>query len=337
MSSLLPKKILIIQTAFIGDVILATGALERVHRTFPETRIDVLVRRGNESLFANHPFISKCWVWEKKERKFYHLWKLIQLIRAEKYDLLINLQRFFSSGLLTVFSGARETRGFSNNPLSFFFSKKYLHALGTKGQPGLHETERNHTLVDDLCGDEVCRPVLYPSAGDELAIVQYLEKPFITISPASVWYTKQVPAQVWIDFIRAAGNLRIYLLGGPGDELLCNSIIELCSTSRILSLAGKLSLLQSAALMKHAAMNYTNDSAPLHLCSAVNAPVTAVFCSTIDEFGFGPVSDQSYVVEVSPRPDCKPCGIHGFKACPLGHFNCGKINTADLLEKLSSN
>ncbi len=337
MSALLPRKILIIQTAFIGDVILATGVMERLHRTFPESQIDVLVRKGNESLLTHHPFISKCWVWEKKERKFYQLWKLSRLIRAEKYDLLVNLQRFFSSGLLTVLSGAKETRGYSNNPLSLFFSKKYLHALGSNGQPGPHEIERNHALIEDLCSGEVCRPVLYPSAGDELAIVQYLEKPFITISPASVWFTKQVPAQVWIDFIRELGKVRIYLLGGPGDELLCNSIIESCTASRMVNLAGKLTLLQSAALMKHAAMNYTNDSAPLHLCSAVNAPVTGVFCSTIEEFGFGPLSDQSYVVESSPRPDCKPCGIHGFKACPLGHFNCSKISTSDLLEKLPSN
>jgi heptosyltransferase-2 len=78
-------------------------------------------------------------------------------------------------------------------------------------------------------------------------------------------------------------------------------------------------------------MNYTNDSAPLHLCSAVNAPVRAVFCSTIPEFGFGPLSGNSGVVQSHLELPCKPCGNHGKSACPKGHFDCGKISLTDLL------
>jgi heptosyltransferase-2 len=98
-------------------------------------------------------------------------------------------------------------------------------------------------------------------------------------------------------------------------------------------LAGKLTLLQSAALIKHAVMNYTNDSAPLHLCSAMNAPATAVFCSTIPEFGFGPLSDSSRVVQTRMELPCKPCGNHGKTECPKGHFDCGNIDLNDLLPK----
>jgi heptosyltransferase-2 len=83
--------------------------------------------------------------------------------------------------------------------------------------------------------------------------------------------------------------------------------------------------------MKNAVMNYTNDSAPLHLCSAMNAPVTAVFCSTIPEFGFGPLSDNARVVQSRLELPCKPCGNHGKAACPKGHFNCGEIQLSDLM------
>ncbi len=69
-------------------------------------------------------------------------------------------------------------------------------------------------------------------------------------------------------------------------------------------------------------MNYVNDSAPLHLCSAMNAPTTAIFCSTVPEFGFGPLADVSRVVQTPEQLDCKPCNLHGRKACPLGHFRC---------------
>ena len=81
-------------------------------------------------------------------------------------------------------------------------------------------------------------------------------------------------------------------------------------------------LLQSAALMQGAIMNYVNDSAPLHLCSAMNAPTTAIFCSTTPAFGFGPLADNGRVVESREILTCKPCSLHGRPACPLTHFRC---------------
>lgn len=79
-------------------------------------------------------------------------------------------------------------------------------------------------------------------------------------------------------------------------------------------------------------MNYVNDSAPLHIASAMNAPITAVFCSTVPAFGFGPLSDHSKIIETKLMLDCRPCGLHGFKSCPKGHFKCAlSIEAKDLL------
>jgi len=69
-------------------------------------------------------------------------------------------------------------------------------------------------------------------------------------------------------------------------------------------------------------MNYVNDSAPLHLASAMDAPVTAFFCSTVPAFGFTPLSDRSAIAQIDYELDCRPCGLHGYKACPKGHFKC---------------
>ena len=69
----------------------------------------------------------------------------------------------------------------------------------------------------------------------------------------------------------------------------------------------------------------------MHLCSAMNANVTAVFCSTIPEFGFGPLATNSNVVQCRETLACKPCGLHGWKKCPEGHFKCGDINVGDLI------
>ena len=137
-----------------------------------------------------------------------------------------------------------------------------------------------------------------------------------------------------MEFLRVLpAEYTVYLLGGPADQELCRSIVS--ETGRGKDLSGQLSFLQSAALMKGAAMNYVNDSAPMHFASAVNAPVTAVYCSTIPGFGFGPLSDVKFMVEIKEPLDCRPCGLHGYKACPRGHFNCARhIQDRQLLQTL---
>lgn len=325
---------MVIQTAFIGDVILATGILEKLHQTFPDSQLDFLVRKGNESLLKDHPFVKKTLVWDKRENKWGNMFRLIRTIRSEKYDLVVNLQRYNSSAFITLRSGAKHTSGYASSFLSAFFDKRIEHKLGSAGNFGPHEIERNHQLIAHLCPGDAGRPALYPSKSDYDFIKSYSDEKYITISPASVWFTKQVPSTIWVDLIRSLNNQKIFLLGGPGDQTLCTEIISCCPNQNVISLAGKLSLLQSAALMKSAAMNYTNDSAPLHLCSAMNAPVTAVFCSTIPEFGFGPLSDISFIVQHQGVLECKPCGIHGYKECPKGHFKCGQIAIPDLLKSI---
>ena len=324
------KKFLVIQTAFIGDVILATAVPEHLHKHFPNAQVDMLVRAGNEALLTNHPFINNVLVWQKKSSKYRNLFFLIKTIRDEQYDGVINLQRYTASALITVLSGARKTSGFDSSALSVLFSHRVKHRLGERNDSDfLHEVDRCLQLTEPWLPLEKGRPALYPSAHDFSSVSSYTDKPFVTISPSSVWFTKQTPIDVWRQLIGACVDKQIFLLGGPGDISLCDSLAR--DFSHVQVLAGKLTLLQSAALMKKAVMNYTNDSAPLHLCSAMNAPVTAVFCSTIPEFGFGPLSDNARVVQSRLELPCKPCGNHGKAACPKGHFNCGEIQLSDLM------
>src|SRR5207249_4508884 len=112
------------QTAFIGDVVLATGLIEKLHQHLPDATIDFLVRKGNETLLTNHPLLREVLVWDKKKKKLSNLFTILKRIRQNKYDRVINVQRFAATGILTAFSGAKETIGFDKNPLSFLFSKK---------------------------------------------------------------------------------------------------------------------------------------------------------------------------------------------------------------------
>lgn len=319
-------KILVIQTAFTGDVILATPVVETLIKAYPEAAVDVLVRKGNESLLRNFPGLRGILIWDKSKRKLNNLLALLPIIRREKYDQVINLQRFASSGLLTVMSNAGETTGFDKNPLSRFFSRKIPHVI-LHGNT-LHEVDRNLQLISHLAQPESNRPVLYPDAADfNLAASYGKHHPYATFAPASVWFTKQFPKDQWIKLgksilEKSSKDARIFLVGGPSDFNLCEYIRREISDSRIITLAGSLSLLQTAALMKNAAMNYVNDSAPLHLASAMNAPVTAFYCSTVPWFGFGPLSEKSIIAETSEKLECRPCGLHGYRQCPKGHFKC---------------
>lgn len=328
------QKFLIIQTAFIGDVVLATPIIEKIHAFFPNAQIDFLLRKGNETLLTGHPYVHELLIWDKKKNKQRNLLQLIARIRKKNYDKVINVQRFFATGLITSFSGARERIGFDKNPLSFLFTKKIRHRI--TGKKSLHETVRNLSLIRDFTDDSVCKPVLYPAAADFESIQALVSAKFITVSPASVWFTKQYPALQWISFIkRIPLAYPVYLLGGPDDLALCQSIKDAIGSDKVKVLAGQLSFLQSAALMRNAMMNYVNDSAPMHFASAMNAPVTAVYCSTFPEFGFGPLSDIRHIVQIEEPLYCRPCGLHGYAACPQKHFRCAlDIRTEQLVGAL---
>jgi heptosyltransferase-2 len=318
------QKILVIQTAFIGDVVLATGLLEKLHAKFPGDAIDVLVRKGNESLFNEHPFINEVLVWDKKKSKYKNLIALIGRIRKTKYDRVINVQRFAATGMITALSKAKHTVGFDKNPFSFLFTDIIRHEITEQGKT-LHEIERNHALIASITDEKAARPKLYPSQKNMETVAHWKQKPYICIAPASVWFTKQFPADQWTTFIRSVSkDINVYLLGASGDFILCEKIRTDSENYSVTNLAGKLSFLESAALQKDAQMNYVNDSAPMHFASSVNANVAAVYCSTIPAFGFGPLSDNSHIIELQQPLECRPCGLHGRKECPLGHFHCAR-------------
>lgn len=308
--------VLIIQTAFIGDVILATSLVESIRTQLPDATIDFVVRKGNEGLLEGNPGLRTIYVLDKK-RKYASLMALTSAFRKIRYDWVINVQRFATTGLMTVLSGGHTTIGFSKNPFSFLFSHRIPHPIGA-----VHEVTRNLSLLAPLGIQSAAKPRLYPSPQQFDRVKPYQSEPYITISPTSVWFTKQWPADQWKALLQKVKGVNVHLLGAPNDYVVCEGIASAISHLTVSNLAGRLSLLESAALMKEARMNFVNDSAPLHLASAMNAPVTAVFCSTVPDFGFGPLSDQSVVVQTEEKLDCRPCGLHGYRQCPRGHFRC---------------
>ena len=318
------QKFLVIQTAFTGDVVLATALIEKLHTDFPSAQIDFLLRKGNEGLLHNHPFITNLLVWDKTQGKLRNLLKMGMRVRREKYTHVINIHRFASSGLITWMSGAPYRAGFDKNPLSFCYTRKVKHEISADYmEEPVHEVDRNQSLIQDITDTHPAMPCLYPTPADRQAIAQYTAQPYICIAPSSVWFTKQFPAEKWVALLNdLPEQYTVYLLGGRGDTPLCEGIKNATRNKNMQNLCGKLPFLQSAAIMQSAVMNYANDSAPLHFASAMDAPVTAVFCSTIPSFGFGPLRENARIVQLEERLYCRPCGLHGRKVCPQGHFKC---------------
>ena len=319
------KNILIIQTAFIGDVILITPLIENARTLIAGAQIDVVVNQNAASLLQGHPGVRRTYGWNRKERKYARLVALIKTLRRNHYDLVINCHRFGSSGLLTVCSGGKVKVGFRKNPLSFAFNTSVDHTFAD----GIHEVDRNLSLLTPSLGADRAvalrrRPQLYPSVADQQRVKEYQKEPYVCIAPTSVWFTKQFPAAQWIRLINALPPHQVvHLLGSQDDVAHCERI-SVSVERPVSNLAGQLTLLQSAELMRGAIINYVNDSAPLHLASSTNAPVCAVYCSTVPKFGFYPLSDASWIVEIAEPLSCRPCGLHGRPACPQGHFRCAK-------------
>lgn len=342
------KQFLVIQTAFLGDAVLVTSILEKLHAHYPDAAIDLVVRKGNDGLFTGHPFLHRLHIWDKRGSKNKNLFALISELRRTEYDHIINCQRFFSTGLMTVLARGKEKVGYDKNPLSLLFTRTVKHVIGDPSTPHRlpfdsaqgrrsgqalrvtpHEVDRLNALIEHLTDGQRPMPRLYPTAEDRAKLNALLEihmkghSGYVCIAPASVWFTKQWPEHKWIELVKALPrDQQVFIIGAPGDTALAQRIIA--ASGRGVDLTRELKLLESAALMEGATMNYVNDSAPLHIASAMKAPVTAIFCSTVPAFGFGPLLENGRVVETAEKLDCRPCGLHGHKACPKGHFKCAE-------------
>ncbi|MCS6981912.1 MAG: glycosyltransferase family 9 protein [Flavobacteriales bacterium] len=327
-----PKKILLIQTAFPGDVVLSLGAAETLHGLFPEAAIHYLVREGCETILEGHPFIVRTWAWKKSSWSSF--WKVVIALRREKFDVAIVFQRFARSGLLALLSGSACIVGYAENPFSPFFQFR-IHYFNkeTKMPAASHEWVRCCKLVSlpwNIPETHFSKPKLYPPTSQVLSKWGLEPAQYVVCAPGSVWFTKRMPLPKWEELVRRISTRwRIVFLGGREEQPLCEALAKVAGVHRSLNLAGATSFLESAAIMEKAVLSIVQDSAPLHLASAVNAPVCAVFGSTVPAFGFGPLSTVAFVVETSEHLECRPCGLHGHTRCPKLHFRCMETISLD--------
>lgn len=320
------KKILVIQTAFIGDAILTLPMIQKLKEKFPDSNIDVVCIPSTKEIFEASPSVNEVIILDKrnKHRSLKGLFSFIKEIRNRKYDSLYSPHRSLRTSLIVLFSDIEDTIGFSNTSL------KYVYKNVVEYIPSHHEVRRNLSLIGFDNDDDLWRvqPLLKASEESSKKVKDFLtplnkEKKIIMVAPGAVWETKKYPDKYFSIIIKyyIDKNYLILLTGGENDKKLCE---QLASTSKenVISIAGKFSLAETAEVMKNALVVISNDSAPTHLAVASNVPVLTIYCSTVPEFGFYPYHKKGEFIFLE-NLYCRPCGIHGFETCPLNHFKCG--------------
>jgi len=317
------KRILIVQTAFIGDVILATPLAEAVQQVFPDSKIDFLTIPAAAGLLEKNNFIRRVLIFDKRgeQRGLFALWKLAQSLRQERYDLALVPHRSLRSALLVWLARIPERLGFNRSAGAWFFTRRVPYQQK-------HEVERNLDLLRVFGNDFATpSPKVFWDKSDERFVEQICNSTqtgqwFCALAPGSVWATKRWPAE---RFMALAGKLIaetgacIYLIGGGSDVALCSRIAAAIEKNCV-NTAGKLSLRQSAALLNRCEILISNDSAPAHLGVATRCKVIAIFGPTAPAFGFAPFGDGHLVVE--KNLPCRPCSSHGGNRCPIGTHAC---------------
>lgn len=329
-----PERVLVLQTAFLGDATLTVPLARAIKTACPKARLTLVTRPDCAELFRGSPWVDETWTDDKKAVRSF--WKLVRKLKTGGFDLALVPHRSFRSALAVWLAGIPERVGFSSSAGGRLFTRTIPFTWG------MHDLERNLSLLLPLApGLDAAGPAgepvyLEPDPAARKAIEARLAEaglagggPLVGLHPGSVWATKRWPEE---RFAALASRLvmelgaRIVLVGGPGDKRLCARVAEAAGAG-VLDLAGRTSLAELIALMPRLALFATNDSGPMHIATASGVPTLAFFGPTTRELGFFPYGPEHRVLE--KELSCRPCGLHGGRSCPHGHFLCMRLISVD--------
>ena len=323
---------LVIQTSFLGDVILTTPLIAELASRGP---VDVVVTPASAPLLANNPSVRDIIVYDKRgdDRGLFGLWNSSRRLRAragtsgaqEKRGATVAYlaQGSVRSAILAMIAGVNERVGFSTS------AGRHLYTRVVTFRDDQHHAERIWRLAAESSEERPTaaqlRPRVFPgdaevSAVDRLLAGDTTGGPIIGLAPGSAWGTKRWPYYAELAR-RVAERARIAIIGGLSDTPAAQAIAAAMLPRIPIDSVGKLTLLGSAELIGRCTALVTNDSSPLHLASAMGTPTVALFGPTVPEFGFGPLAPRNAVGGVTGLP-CRPCDRHGPRQCPLTHWRC---------------
>ncbi len=322
------RRILVIRTSSFGDIILTTPLLRALHQALPSAEIDFFTKQEYRSLLEHHPAVKV--IGFDPALGFSGLLRELRELRARKYDLVLDLQVNPRSILIRYLSRPRMRRRYRKYSLERRLLKWGINLL-KEAKP---VAERYFSALEDFgIQPNGNGPEIYFSDAELSKAKGLLEQaglagmPLLGLAPGASKFTKRWPAERFAKAGAALAqelNAGVVILGGKDDLAVAEEVLtglRAGGVEKLKNLAGQLTILESSAVISLCRILVSNDSALMHLATAVDTPVAAVFGATARELGFFPYGKKARVLEVSGL-DCRPCSLHGEKDCPEGHFNC---------------
>ncbi|MGE5306207.1 MAG: lipopolysaccharide heptosyltransferase II [Alphaproteobacteria bacterium] len=325
------KRVLLLQTSFLGDTVLTLPLISEIKRRFPSSHLSVICSPLAAELLHDHPDIDEIIADDKKgsDKSLMALWRKGRLLKQNGYTLALTPHKSLRSALLLYFADIPYRVGFRESKGWFLFHARPHRRVGR------HDIERTLSILEPFgiepkdCLRNLSLPMTPESHGAMARLLDSLsikaDKLLIGINPGSVWPTKRWSASGFarlIELLKQKYDCAVLLFGGPDDVSIAGQIQDLCGHAAV-NLAGKITLRQLPAALSACHVLVTNDSAPMHIAVARNVPTVAIFCATTPALGFYPYSADAIVVE--KQLDCRPCGSHGGRRCPLGTEDCIRL------------
>jgi len=304
------KKILVISLSNLGDVILTTPVIDALRKSFLKAEIDVLVGPACKMVFEKNPFVKNIIKYNKRS-DFGEKLELLRVLRSRKYDLVVDLR----NTLLPYLVGARYRTGLNTGISKKITHKKDAHLLKVKSL-GIDISGADFILDFDNEDEENIRGMLEGVKNKDL----------VAIAPGAKSDTKRWPEKEFAKLakmIKEKTGATVVLVGDQLDKYF-SKIITSELKDGFVDLCGMTSLSELAALIKRCRLLITNDSAPMHVASAVDTPCVAIFGPT-DPRKYGPTNKKSIVVK--RQIPCMPCE----KAQCSRHWECMREITPEMV------
>ena len=328
------RRILLIRLSALGDILLMTPLLNLLRATCPQAQVDVLIKAEYRDLLRAHPGITRLLTFDSRQS----LLRTLRGLRADRYDLALDLHCTPRSQLLLRGLRARRKLVYNKRVLR----RALLVRLGWN-------TLRRMTPVPEIYAAPLRRlgltgrlgaPTMYldPESAEAMQthIVRSLpgaaNQPLLAVAPGARWPTKRWPVERFAAVAQELAREKqasVVILGGPDEAQLAHILCDNLDVP-VVNGAGALSLMHSAALLSRCRLLISNDSGLMHMATALQVPVVAVFGPTVQEFGFYPFQARAEVV--SEPLSCRPCSTKGSMRCPRGHHACMQdISSAHVL------
>lgn len=328
-------RILIAQSAFLGDVILSTPVIAALKALYPRAELWFLTTPLAAQLLQRDPFLSGIVEIDKRgsDAGLRGLMRLAKKLEAMQFLKVYGLHRSYRSSLLLALARIPERIGFRDAALPFLYHRRMKPALGTHDVLRRLSILGNEKVPSDTPQD---LRLFAPLLGECSSLVQQrVPEPgrYAVLHPGSEWETKRW----WWQGYREVAQ---YLLGKGMPVLVCGAQnereynLQISSGLKVIDLTSLTTLQDFLYVLGNAAILVCNDSMSLHAASALKTPAVAVFCATSPAFGFGPWMNKAIVVEKKGLP-CKPCSRHGGRSCPTATEECMRaLNASSVIEAL---